>query len=127
MKRYAIWDKVSPVITPSGEVFTAEQWMERYPVARLDSVTILCSPGEVNGGFFGTLGQMVSIYEEQGCDFSDCETPEEKLNRLEEFENEQEAKARAEAAAAALVPSTEERIAAALEAQVMMSMPDEEI
>ena len=67
------------------------------------------------------------IYEEQGCDFFDCETPEEKLDRIEEFDAEQEAKARAAAEEAALMPSTEERIAAALEAQVMMSMPDEEI
>ena len=56
MKRYAIWDKKSPVITPIGEVKTAEQWMARYPVAALDSVTVLCAAGEINGAFFGTLG-----------------------------------------------------------------------
>ena len=64
MKRYAIWDRVSPIITPSGEVFTAEKWIERYPVAGLEHITVLCSAGEINGGFFGTLGQMCQIYEE---------------------------------------------------------------
>ena len=31
MKRYAIWDKKSPVIVPTGKVFTAAQWKEKYP------------------------------------------------------------------------------------------------
>ena len=31
MKRYAIWDKQSPIIVPTGKMFTHRQWMERYP------------------------------------------------------------------------------------------------
>ena len=62
MKRYAIWDKQSPVIVPTGKVFTADQWKEKYPVAALDSITVVCAAGEVNGGFFGTLGQMEQMY-----------------------------------------------------------------
>lgn len=42
MKRYAIWDKVSPVIVPTGAVFTAEQWKEKHPVAALESITVVC-------------------------------------------------------------------------------------
>ena len=30
MKRYAIWDKQSPIITPIGEVLTAQELRERY-------------------------------------------------------------------------------------------------
>ena len=67
MARYAIWDKKTPVITPVGEVLTPEQWIERYPVAGLDSITILCSAGEVNGGFFGTLGQMKAYRRIDRC------------------------------------------------------------
>ena len=85
MAKYAIWDKKTPIITPSGEVFTAEQWMDRYPVAKLDNVTILCSPGEINGAFFGTLGQFVDMYTSRGYDFSGCSTPEEKLAKIEEI------------------------------------------
>ena len=59
MKRYAIWDKVSPIIVPTGKVFTAEEWKEKYPVAEIPNITVVCSAGEINGGFFGTLGQMV--------------------------------------------------------------------
>lgn len=127
MKRYAIWDKKSPVITPIGEVLTAEQWINRYPVAALDSVSIVCAAGEVNGAIFSTLGQMVEMYERDGCDFSDCNTPEEKLSAIEAFDEAREAEAIALAEEMANTPSTDERIAAALEYQVMVSLPDEEV
>ena len=119
MKRYAIWDKVSPIITPIGEVLTAEKWIERYPVAGVASITVVCGAGEINGSFFGTLGQMRQMYEAQGADFSSCETAEDQLAVIEAFEDAMNA------------PSTEataeERIAAALEYQVMASLPDEEV
>lgn len=109
MKRYAIWNKTDPIITPIGEVLTPEQWIARYPVAGVSTITVVCAAGEVNGAFFGTLGQMVQMYEAQGCDFSACTTAEDKLEAIEAFED------------AMNVPSTEptseERIAAALEYQ----------
>ena len=127
MKRYAIWNKKDMILTPIGEVLTAEQWIQRYPIAGVPSVTVLCAAGEINGGFFGTLGQMVEMYEKMGCDFEDCITDEEKLDAIEAFEDEREAQAKADAEAKANEISTDERIAAALEAQVLLSMPDEEI
>lgn len=114
MKRYAIWDKVSPVITPIGEVLTAEQWKARYPVAELENITVVMSAGEINGGFFGTLGQMKSMCEAGGADFSDCDTDEAVLNRIEEFEDSRNQVDE--------TPTAEERIAAALEFQNLMSM-----
>lgn len=116
--RYAIWNKKDPIITPIGEVLTAEQWIQRYPVAGVPSITVVCSAGEMNGGFFGTLGQMVQMYEAQGCDFSACTTAEEKLEAIEAFEDAMNAPS--------TEPTTDERIAAALEYQVMASLPDEE-
>lgn len=127
MQRYAIWNKKDLIFTPIGEALTPEQWIQRYPIAGVESVTIICAAGEINGAFFGTLGQMVQLYTGMGCDFSACETAEEKLAIIEEFEDAREAKAKADAEAAANAISTDERIAAALEAQVLMSMPDEEI
>lgn len=118
-KRYAIWDKQTTIITPIYEVLTPEQWIERYPVAAIPTITVVCGAGEINGSFFGTLGQMVQHYEAMGADFSACTTDEEKLEVIEAFED------------AMNTPSTEataeERIAAALEYQVMASLPDEEI
>lgn len=119
MKRYAIWDKQSPIITPIGEVLSAEKWIERYPVAGVPSITVVCAAGEINGAFFGTLGQMVQMYEAQGADFSACVTAEDKLAVIEAFEDAMNAPS--------TEASAEERIAAALEYQVMASLPDEEV
>ena len=117
-KRYAIWDKKSPVIVPTGKVYTAEQWKEKYPVAALEQITVVCSVGEINGGIFDTLGNMVQRFEANGCDFSACTTAEEKLAAIEAFEDAMNAPS--------TEPSTDERIAAALEYQVMASLPDAE-
>lgn len=114
MARYAIWDKKTPVITPVGEVLTPEQWIERYPVAGLDSITVICAAGEVNGGFFGTLGQMRNMYENMGADFSACTTDQEVLNVIEAFEIAMNTPSDE--------PSAEERIAAAMEFQNLMNL-----
>lgn len=118
MKRYAVWNKKDDIITPVGEIFTAKQWIERYPVAGLDKITVVCSAGEINGGFFGTLGQMKQMYENRGVDFTSCKTNEDILEAIEAFEDAQNAVDTA-------TPTAEERIAAALEYQVMASLPDE--
>lgn len=117
LKRYAIWDKQSPVIVPAGKVFTAREWMEKYPAAALERITVVCAAGEVNGGFFGTLGQMEQMYAAQGADFSACETAEDKLAVIEAFEDARNVPDE--------TPTADERIAAALEYQVMASLPDE--
>lgn len=116
--KYAIWNKQDNILTPIGEVLTAEQWISRYPMAGLDNITVVCGAGEINGSFFGTLGQMVRMYEESGCDFSDCVTDEEKLAKIEEFEKLLNTPNQ--------TPTPEERIASALEYQVMASLPDVE-
>ena len=114
LKRYAIWDKTSPVITPIGEVLSAEQWIGRYPVAGIQSIPIVCAAGEVNGGYFGVLSEMVQIYEAQGADFSGATTDEEKLEVIEAFEDS--------ANAGTGESSAEERIAAALELNNLLQM-----
>lgn len=119
MKRYAIWNKQDSIITPIGEVLTAADWISRYPVAGLDTVTVVCSAGEINGGFFGTLGQMVQMYEAQGADFSECQTDADKLAVIEAFEDEMNTPS--------TEPTADERIAAALEYQVLASLPDETV
>lgn len=95
MNAYAIWDKQTPIITPIGEVLSPAQWIERYPVAGLDSITVICGGGEINGSFFGTLGQLIEIYTKQGCDLSACETAEDKINAINEFIEIKEAEAKA--------------------------------
>lgn len=137
MKKYAIWNKQDNIITPIGEVLTPEQWIARYPVAGLNSITVICSAGEINGAYFGTLGALVQQYEGRGCNFDACTTPEEKLAVIEAYDAEAEVK-RAEAAARkaqeeADAKATEEMnaaslasIAASMEYQNMLTLPDEE-
>lgn len=135
MKKYAIWNKQDPILTPVGEVLSAEKWIQRYPIAGVPTITVVCAAGEINGAFFGTLGQMVQMYENQGCDFSACTTPEEKLQAIEDFDVAREAAARAKAEEeAATKAATEElnatslaSIAAQLEFQNMMSLDDVEV
>lgn len=135
MEKYAIWNKKDTVLTPIGEVLTAEQWIERYPIAGVDSITVICAAGEINGAFFGTLGQMVDMYAKQGCDFSACETAEDKLAAIEAFEDAREAeqaaqaKAQAEALAAneELTATSLASIAASMEYQNLLTLDDMEV
>ena len=135
MSRYAIWNKKDPILTPIGEVISAEKWIERYPIAGVASITVVCGGGEINGSFFGTLGQMVEMYTKEGCDFSECKTAEEKLTAIEAFEDERtaranaeaQARAEAEAANAELNASSLASIAASMEYQNLMTLEDTEV
>ena len=135
MEKYAIWNKKDIVLTPIGEVLTAEQWVERYPIAGVESITVVCAAGEINGAFFGTLGQMVDLYTKQGCDFSACETAEDKLAAIEAFEDAREAEQAANAKALAETTAANEEltatslasIAASMEYQNMLTLDDVEV
>lgn len=117
LKRYGIWDKTSPVITPSGEVFTAAEWKVRYPAAALNNIVVVCGAGEINGSFFGTLGQMVQMYEAMGADFSEAITNIEKLEVIEAFEDARNTPVDTGES------TPEERIAAALEYANLLNSP----
>ena len=47
MARYKIYDNSSDVITPVGEVLTAEQWLDRYPWGRFAKMIV--GGGVING------------------------------------------------------------------------------
>lgn len=125
MAKYAIWDKKSPIITPVGEVLTAEQWKNRYPVAKIDSIKIVCAGGEINGGFFGVLSQMVEMYAKQGCDFSACTTDREILDAIEAFEDAANAPSEG-VSNEELTATSLASIAASMEYQNMMTLDDVE-
>lgn len=131
MKRYAIWNRKDPVISISGMVYTPDAWIKEHPSFGLDHITPILSAGEINGEYFFTLGQLESLYARQGCDFSACTTAEEKLATMEAFDDAREVaekqaiaeeKARADMQADSLLS-----IAASLEYQNMMTLPDVEV
>ena len=120
MSKYAIWNKKDDVYTPSGEKFTADQWIARYPIAEIPTVSIVCAGGTFNGAFFGVLSDMVNIYTKRGCDFSACDTEQSYLDAIEAFEDAMNAPVEVvDASAVAL-----ENIAAQLEFQNMMALED---
>jgi hypothetical protein len=114
MKRYAIWDKQSNIYTPVGEELTAEQWLSRYGFLRNPAAVPVVAAGLINGAFCGELSQMKTMYENMGADFSSAATSEELLMAIEAYEdllNTPSAE-----------PTAEERIAAALEYQNLLTM-----
>lgn len=130
MSRYILWDHVSTVITPSGEVFTPQEWEERYPATAL--IDYVMSGSDINGALMQAYGPMLDMYAAQGCDFTGCSTKQAKLNRIEQFEDEQAEAARqaeeeareAEEAAAAEAEELALREVEALEDLVVLNMPD---
>ena len=70
----------------------------------------------MNGAFFGVLSEMINLYTKMGCDFSECITDQDYLDRIETFEDEMNKPSD--------IPSTEERATAALEFMAMNSLPD---
>ena len=132
LKKYSLWDGVKDIITPSGKVYTADEWKVKYPIAALPGIEIVGSAGTINGGIFDTLNDMVERYESMGCDFSQCTTSLEKLQTIENFEEEQE-REQEEAARREEEKAEKEykeqllnyqRIADALEDLVVLNMPD---
>lgn len=113
--RYQLWDKQSPVITPSGAQFTAQEWADRYPWSKLPGAQMIITTGLINGGAAMEYDATVEHYRKAGAAINDAMTPEEVLAAIEDFEDNPPG---------ANEPAPEERIAAALEAQVMLAEPE---
>lgn len=110
--KYAIWNKQDTIYTPSGEEFTAEQWKDRYKWAKLPRAKVVVAGGLFNGAFMAELEQFKEYYKKQGATITDDMTDEQVLAAAEAWDDrivEQE-------------PTSEERIAAALEFQNLNSL-----
>ncbi len=115
MARYQIWDKQTDVYTPSNEHFSAQEWADRYPWVKIPGAKMVITTGIINGGAAMEFGATVSHYKAQGAAITDGMTDEEILSAIENFEDNPPG---------ADEPSSEERIAAALEAQVLLAEPE---
>ena len=114
-KRYQIWDKVSNVYTPSGNMYTAEEWINKYKWINIPGMVPVMSAGSINGALIDELHQMKSRYEQQGATFEDTLTDQQLLDAIEAFEDQRNEEAKIAAQEAAATPTAEERIAAAME------------
>lgn len=119
MAKYQIWDKKSDIYTLTGEVISAEQWLSRYGWARLPQAKMVISGGLINGTMVAEFDSYVDMYVKMGVDFSACTTDQDYLDAIEAFED---------APVVGTGESTaEERIAAALEYQILNDMMKEEV
>lgn len=116
MARYQIWNKTDDIITPSGAQFTAAEWADRYPWAKLPGVRMIITAPPINGGAALEFGAAKAQYRKMGAAITDDMTDDEVLAAIEDFEDNPPG---------ASEPGVEERTAAALEAQVLMMTPAE--
>ena len=118
MAKYKLWNKKDIIYTHGAPYkFTPEKWLEQYPWAEV-APCVISGEGAINGSFCMPYPDMVAIYRKAGCDFSACETEQDHLDAIEAFEDMRNTPSNE--------PTAEERIAAAMEYQVMASLPDEE-
>lgn len=121
LTKYQIWDKVSNVYTPSGNMYTAEEWINKYKWINIPGMVPVMSAGSINGAMIADLASMKKNAIAQGCEFTDDMSDEQVLEAIEAFEDQRAADAKAAAEEAANTPTTEERIAAALEYQNLLN------
>lgn len=124
MSKYKIWDKTSDIYTLGRDKttgknhYTANEYMEIFaPWAAIDGVKVIVGSGTINGMVFMEFNATIEHYKRLGCDFSQCQSDDDYLHAISDFEDNPPF---------ANEPTNEERIAAALEAQVMMALPDSE-
>ena len=112
MKKIELYTGDKIYMFPNGDIATKERMLEQFPaVLTFDHIIETDEAGEVAFAV-QNLSAMCSLYQ---IDIS--LSVEEKIAKIEEIINtepEEDTSA-----------STEERIAAALEAQVLMSLPDD--
>jgi hypothetical protein len=118
MARYQIWNKIDPIyaLAPNKNgkaVWTAEEYInEVAPWAANPNAKAIIATGIINGAVFMELTSTVDFYKKLGVAIVDGMTDEEILAAIEDFEdNPPQAD-----------PSAEERIAAAMEFQNLMSL-----
>lgn len=117
-KRYAIWDKVSDIYTPVGEKLTAEQWISRYGWIDAPGAVPVVAAGLINGALIDELNQMKARCEQMGATFDEGLDNEQLLDAIEAWEDERNKPVDPSEQEA----SAEERIAAALEYQNLLSL-----
>lgn len=110
--KYKIWNKQDNLITPIGEILTPEQVFERYPMARLENMKFIICDAPISMGVFMEFEQTKQTYKQMGVPITDDMTDQEVLDAITYFEEHPPVPE----------PTSEERIAAALEFQNLMSL-----
>jgi hypothetical protein len=116
MAKYKIWDRETDLVTPIGEVLTPEQVFARYPASSLPNMKYIICDAPISMGVFMEFEATKEHYKNLGVPITDDMTDQEVLDAISYWEeNPPEPELTAE-----------ERIAAMLEFQSMMMLPDNE-
>jgi len=117
MSRYKIWNGEDVIYTLGAPYkYSPEQWKVKYPWCEV-TPCVISGEGAINGSICMPYADMLSIYAKQGCDFSECTTEQEHLDAIEAFEDLRNTPTGESTA--------EERIAAAMEYQILQDMMSE--
>jgi hypothetical protein len=110
MTKYKIWNRVDTLVTPIGEVLTAEQVIGKYPASALETMKYIICDAPISLGVFMEFTQTKANYKKIGAIITDEMTDQEVLDAITYFEENPPLP----------TPSPEERTASALEFQSMM-------
>jgi hypothetical protein len=116
MAKYKIWDRETDLVTPIGEVLTPEQVFARYPASSLPNMKYIICDAPISMGVFMEFEATKEHYKSLGVPITDDMTDQEVLDAISDWEENPPAPE----------PTAEERIAAMLEFQSMMMLPDDE-
>lgn len=108
--KYKIWNKQDTLITPIGEVLTAEQVFEKYPMSAIEGFKFIICDAPISLGVFMEFEQTKQSYKSLGVPIADTMTDQEVLDAITYFEENPPTPE----------PTADERIAAAMEYDNLM-------
>lgn len=113
MAKYKIWDKQTTLVTPTGEVLAAEQVKAKYPASALPTMKYVICDAPISMGVFMEFTATKEHYKALGVPITEEMTDQQVLDAISCWEDNPPAPQ----------PTPEERMAAAMEFQAMMTIP----
>lgn len=125
MAKYKLWDKQSPIYTLGRDengkmIWDAQEYIDTHaPWAANPAVKIIVADGPINGMVFMDFWNVKNRAIESGLEIPEGFTDEEVLGLLENWEDINNLPDQ--------TPTAQERIAAAMEYQNLLTMEDETV
>lgn len=110
--KYKIWNGVDNLVTPIGEVLTAEQVKEKYPAAAIEGMKYIICDSPISMGVFMEFEATKKHYKNLGVPITDGMIDQEVLDAISYFEENPPQPE----------PTPEERMAAAMEFQNLLAL-----
>lgn len=120
--KYKIWNKEETLFTPVKSFSPEEYMADHAPWAAIPGIKCVIADAPINCSIFAEFEVFKESYRQMGAAFDDTMSDQEVLDAISDFE-EQQREVQREAAS---TPTAEERMAAAMEFQNLMTMMKEE-